>query len=205
MSPLLILYGTSDGHTAKIARFLASELGWYGVKVDVADARVSNPSPADYAGVLVAASLHAGRYQRAVVRWVRAHAEALRGKPAVFVSVCLEMLHKDLMVHRELGGIVNRFEARTGWKPTRVKWVAGAVPYTRYGWLKRTLMRRRMKKAGGSTDVSRDHDYTDWADLREFAGTFHVLCGGKPAPVEATGMASCGSGACCCATEEITA
>ena len=205
MSRLLILYGTSDGHTAKIARFLASELGWYGANVDVVDARVSNPSPAEYVGVLVAASLHGGRYQRAVVRWVRTHAEVLRGKPSAFLSVCLEVLQKDLGVQRELGGVVNGFEAQTGWKPARVKIVAGAVPYTRYGWLKRLVMRRKMKQAGGETDVTRDHEYTDWADLREFAGTFHELCGGKPAPVEATGKASCGSGACCCATEEITA
>jgi len=199
MSRLLILYGTSDGHTAKIARFLASELGWYGVKVDVVDARVSNPSPADYAGVLVAASLHAGRYQRSVVRWVRNHAEALRGKPSAFLSVCLEVMQKDLGVQRELGGIINRFETQTGWKPTRVKIVAGALPYTRYGWLKRLVMRRKMKQAGGETDVTRDHEYTDWADLLAFAGTFHELCGGRPAPVEPAGKAC----SCSCSCAEI--
>jgi menaquinone-dependent protoporphyrinogen oxidase len=189
MSRLLILYGTTDGHTARVARLLAGELRWYGATVDVLDARTSNPQPSDYAGVLIAASVHRGGYQRAVVRWVRAHAEALRGKPSAFLSVCLAVLQKDLKVQRELGGIINRFEARTGWKPSRVKIVAGALPYTRYGWLKRAWMRRIMKQAGGSTDVTRDHEYTDWADLLEFAGTFHALCGGQPAPVEPAGKA----------------
>ncbi|HEV8453939.1 MAG TPA: flavodoxin domain-containing protein [Gemmatimonadales bacterium] len=205
MSRLLILYGTTDGHTEKIARFLASELRSDGATVDVLDARTSNPQPGDYAGVLVAASIHAWGYQRAVVRWVRAHADALRGKPSAFLSVCLAVLQKDLKVQRELGGIINRFEARTGWKPTRVKIVAGALPYTRYGWLKRAVMRRIVKKAGGSTDVSRDHEYTDWSDLLGFAGTFHVLCEGRPAPLEtATGASGC-SGACCCSGVEISA
>lgn len=197
MTRLLLVYGTTDGHTAKVARFLASELRSYGATVDVLDARTSNPQPGDYAGVLVAASIHAGGYQRAVVRWVRAHTDALRGKPSAFVSVCLAVLQKDLKVQRELGGIINRFEARTGWKPTRVKFVAGALPYTRYGWLKRAVMRRIMKKTGGSTDVSRDHEYTDWTDLLVFAGTFHVLCGGQPAPVEPAGKAC--SWSCSCA------
>jgi menaquinone-dependent protoporphyrinogen oxidase len=199
MTRLLILYGTTDGHTAKIARFLASELRSYGATVDVLDARTSNPQPADYAGVLVAASLHAGGYQRAVVRWVRAHADALRGKPSAFLSVCLAVLQKDLGVHRELGGIINRFEAQTGWKPTRVKIVAGALPYTRYGWLKRVVMRRKMKQVGGETDVSRNHEYTDWTDLLGFAGTFYVLCGGQPAPVEPAGKAC----SCSCSCAEI--
>jgi menaquinone-dependent protoporphyrinogen oxidase len=143
--------------------------------------------------------LHGGRYQRAVVRWVRTHAETLRGKPAAFLSVCLEVLQKDLGVQRELGGIINRFEAHTGWKPARVKIVAGAVPYTRYGWLKRLVMRRKMKQAGGETDVTRDHEYTDWADLRQFAGTFYELCGGRPAPVEPPGKAC----SCSCSCAEI--
>ncbi len=205
MNKVLILYGTTDGHTAKVARFLASELGSYGAIVDALDARTSNPSPIDYAGVLVAASLHAGGYQRAVVRWVRAHAEALRGKPSAFLSVCLAVLQKDLQVHRELGGILNRFEAQTGWKPTRVKIVAGALPYTRYGWLKRVVMRRKMKQAGGETDVARDHEYTDWADLLALAGTFHELCGGQKAPIETVAEASGCSGACCCSGVEISA
>jgi len=195
MSRLLILYGTRDGHTAKVACFLAGELRSYGAIVDVLDARTSNPPPGDYAGVMVAASVHSGGYQRAVVRWARTHAEALRGKPSAFLSVCLAVLQKDLKVQRELGGIINRFEARTGWKPTRVKIVAGALPYTRYGWLKRAVMHRVMKKTGGSTDVSRDHEYTDWADLLEFAGTFYALCGGRPAPVES----ACNACSCSCA------
>jgi hypothetical protein len=50
-----------------------------------------------------------------------------------------------------------------------VKEVAGALKYTRYGWLKRRVMRYIAGKAGGSTDTSRDHEYTDWEDLRVFA------------------------------------
>ena len=33
-------------------------------------------------------------------------------------------------------------------------------------------MKRIVAKAGGATDVSRDYDYTDWADLRVFAEDF---------------------------------
>lgn len=53
-----------------------------------------------------------------------------------------------------------------------MKPVAGAVPYTRYGWLKRRIMRRLMARANGDTDTTRDYEYTDWEDLNSFARGF---------------------------------
>ena len=176
MPRLLVVYGTTDGHTAKVARFLADELYHYGALVDVVEAGTADPDPGEYAGVIVAASIHLGKFQRAVGDWTRGRAAALRGKPTAFLAVCLGVLQRDLEVQRELVALTNRFEAKTGWKASRVKLVAGAMPYTRYGWLKRRVMRRMARKAGGSIDTSRDHEYTDWADLREFAEAFCAMC-----------------------------
>lgn len=176
MTRLLILYGTTDGQTAKIADYMAGELRSKGAAVAVVRAGTADPDPCDYDGVLVAASIHAGGYQRAVVRWARRHAEALRVVPAAFVSVCLGVLQKDLAVQHELGAIINRFERRTGWKPLQIRMVAGALRYTRYNLLKRMLMRQIVRKAGGDTDTRRDYEYTDWAELGAFANAFHAMC-----------------------------
>lgn len=192
MPRILILFGTTDGHTAKLARFLGNELRRNGADVDVVRAGEADPDPRHYDGVLVAASVHAGGYQKPVVRWVRSHSDALRGKPAGFLSVCLGVLQRDFKVHRELGAILNRFEARTGWKPPQVKMVAGALPYSRYGWLKRQVMKRIVRKAGGDTDVSRDYEYTDWGDLARFAEAFLSRW-----PAEVEPEVSCGPSCCC--------
>jgi menaquinone-dependent protoporphyrinogen oxidase len=173
MPRLLILYGTTDGHTAKIADFLAGALRSLGGFVDVVDAGAASPDPRGYDGVIVAASLHARGYQRSVSRWVGAHHPALRERPSIFVSVCLSVLQKEPEVQRDLAAIVRHFEAATGWHPRQVKHVAGALLYTRYGWLKRIVMRRISRKAGGETDVSRDFEYTDWTDLRAFAADLY--------------------------------
>jgi menaquinone-dependent protoporphyrinogen oxidase len=180
MSRLLILYGTTDGHTARIADFLAGELRSLGAFVDVIEARTASPDPREYDGVIVAASLHARGYQRPVVRWARAHAADLRKMPSVFLSVCLSVLQKEPEVRRDLAAIVKNIEDRTGWRPLPVKHVAGALLYTRYGWLKRMVMRSISRRAGGETDVSRDYEYTDWADLRGFAAAFSTRCGIPP-------------------------
>jgi menaquinone-dependent protoporphyrinogen oxidase len=174
MSRILILYGTTDGHTAKVAARLADDFRAEGCDVTVAHAdRVSTDAwPERYDGVVVAASIHIGSYQRPVRRWVQAHADQLSRMPSAFLSVCLGVLEKRPEVHQELQEIILRFLRRTGWRPTVVKSVAGAVRYTRYGWLKKRMMRRMVAKASGDTDTTRDYEYTDWNDLRAFAEEF---------------------------------
>src|SRR5204862_8025935 len=64
------------------------------------------------------------------------------------------------------------FFRQPGSLPTLTKPLAGALRYTQYPWLKRWIMKRIVAKAGGDTDTTRDHEYTDWNELRAFAGEF---------------------------------
>jgi menaquinone-dependent protoporphyrinogen oxidase len=172
MSRILVLYGTTDGHTTKVAHALADTLEMQGAAVDVIDAGGADPDPAPYDGVVVAASVHVGGYQQAVRRWLRGHAPVLRGKPTAFVSVCLAVLQREPRVQQELAAIITRFLTATGWTPTMTKTVAGALLYTKYNWIKRWVMKRIVRKVGGDTDTGRDYEYTDWSDLRAFAEQF---------------------------------
>ena len=97
--------------------------------------------------------------------------------PTAFISVCLGVLQPDLAVQRDVKANIDRFLTSTRWRPLVIKSVAGAVLYTRYGWLKRRLMRRIAGKAGGGTDISRDYDYTDWADLATVCGAVRRVRG----------------------------
>jgi menaquinone-dependent protoporphyrinogen oxidase len=171
----LVIYGTTDGQTAKIAHALADTLRSLGSVADVIDAKVSPPPPESYRAIVVAASVHASGYQSAVLRWVQRHRELLSRKPSVFVSVCLGVLQKDPAVHRHLQRIMDQFFEKADWKPSVTKVVAGALPYTKYNFLKRWVMRRIVRKAGGDTDTSRDYEYTDWNDLSAFARTIQSL------------------------------
>lgn len=173
-SRMLVLYGTTDGQTRKIARRLGETLRESGAEVDVADAadRMPAPDPDAYDAVVVAASVHAGGYQRPVRRWVRAHAAALGRRPTAFVSVCLGVLEHKPAVDDELKRIRERFFTATGWHPATVKVVAGALPYTRYSWLKKRIMLRIVAKTTGDLDTRRDYEYTDWKDLEAFGRSF---------------------------------
>ena len=135
-----------------------------------------------YDAVIVAASVHTGAYQPEVRQWVHEHSPALADMPTAFISVCLGVLQPDPAVQKEVKATIDRFLTSTGWRPTAIKSVAGAVLYTRYGWLKRWLMRRIVRKAGGGTDTSRDYEYTDWKDLERFAKRFAALVASRVSP-----------------------
>jgi len=165
----LVLYGTTDGQTTKVAAAIGEALSAAGMTAEVANAAgLWDPAPEEFTGVIVAASVHAGGYQRAVVRWVTSHAAALRQRPTVFVSVCLGVLEHKPEVDQHLQSIMEKFFTETGWKPTETKVVAGALKYRQYNWLKRWMMKRIVAKAHGDTDTSRDYEYTDWKDLEAF-------------------------------------
>jgi menaquinone-dependent protoporphyrinogen oxidase len=188
MQHILIVYGTTDGHTRKIAQVLAEDLRANLCSVDTLDAAgpLWHLSAEGYDGVIVAASVHIGDYQRAVARWVRAHAPMLNTMPTAFLSVCLAVVERRIESRQEILRIMKRFLARCGWKPTITKMVAGALPYTRYGWLKRQMMKRIVAKGGGDTDTTRDYEYTDWIDLRNFAQDFAALAAEQPVEVGGT-------------------
>ena len=172
MFSILVVYGTTHGHTAKVAGAVAKTLEASGASCDVIAAAEAMRSPADYDGVVVAASVHAGKYQRAVTHWVRAHRAVLDTRPTAFISVCLGVLQTDPKVERELNGILDRFFSETGWRPHVTTIVAGALAYTKYNWFIRWTMKRIAAKAGGDTDTSRDYEYTDWGSLSTFAVEF---------------------------------
>jgi menaquinone-dependent protoporphyrinogen oxidase len=183
MARILVLYGTTEGHTVRVAESIRDTLCAQGDQVDVIEACRLGPNPADYAGIVVAASVHGGRYQRHIRSWVRKNVYILGGKPTAFVSVSLGVLQQEPAVQREVQAIVNGFLLSTGWRPTIAKNVAGALIYRKYGWFKRRVMRRIAAKAGGDTDISRNWEYTDWSDLRVFAEQFALLVHGGCAPI----------------------
>ena len=172
LAPVLVVYGTTNGQAGKIARFIGDTIRATGLEAQVVDAAGGDPDPAVYSAIIVVASIHAGGYQRAVQRWVARRVATLAAAPTAFVSVCLGVLQHDAQVERDLTSILQRFQSATGWAPDVSKLVAGALSYTQYGWVTRLVMRRIARKAGGSTDTSRDHEYTDWNDLRAFVEMF---------------------------------
>jgi menaquinone-dependent protoporphyrinogen oxidase len=174
MANVLIVFATKEGQSGKIARYLAAAFKACGHVVELHDAE-HDRNLLDFGrprAVIVCAPIHAEGYPRAIVRFVREHKDFLESVPSAFLSVGLAVLSKKHDGRAQTLAVVEKFVQRTGWRPQRVELVAGALPYTRYNFLIRFIMRRIVSMEGGDTDTSRDYEYTDWSALDRFAHEF---------------------------------
>jgi hypothetical protein len=78
--------------------------------------------------------------------------------------------------------LMDRFFASTRWHPDLAVPVAGALQYSKYPPVLRLLMQQIARAQGGDVDTSRDHEYTDWAELDRFAERFGEKLAGVPWP-----------------------
>ena len=109
------------------------------------EARRGSLRPPDYDGVIAAASVHAGRYQAAILDWVKHHATGLNGMPTAFVSVCLAAADDTDEARAATRDYIDDMQDDTGWTPTRSITVAGALQYREYDFVTRLVMRVLMR------------------------------------------------------------
>lgn len=158
-SAVLVLFATSEGHTARVAERIAAHLRARGHRVDVAPA-ATPAGISGYAGVIVGASVHYGHHPAWLARLLRR--QDLCGVRTAFFSVSLGAKAE----------YAARFLRRARWQPDRVAVFSGALLYSKYGPLKRRVVRAFAALAGHDTDTTRDHEYTDWKTVERFAGEF---------------------------------
>lgn len=179
MKPVAVFYATREGQTQRIAGHVAERLLSSGIETDLRNL-LAGADPGDlcrYSGIILAASVHGGRHEREMVRFVKMHREQLEAMPASFLSVTLsqagaqrkdEPAEKHRQFTVDVEKMIEHFCHETGWHPRRVLPVAGALTYTRYNFFLRFIMKRIAARAGAGTDSSRDYEYTDWATLDRF-------------------------------------
>jgi menaquinone-dependent protoporphyrinogen oxidase len=194
MKPFVVLYTTREGQTRRIAEHVAATLRARGKTTDVVDVR-NLPDWFDlsrFGGAVVAASVHAGKHEQEMVGFVKREREALEKLPAAFLSVSLaEAASEDASAAPtlrrkaadEARATVAAFLDETGWHPSRVKAVAGAVLYTQYNLVVRLVMKLISKRSTGAPpphDPAHDYEYTDWAALDVFVDEVLAVAEGTP-------------------------
>lgn len=177
MSHILIVYGTQEGQTAKIASAMQLEIERAGHRCDVYN--LQDEPVIDltiYDGVIAGASVHFSKLPRTFRKWMFCYSKILARKPIGFFSVCLGILEtNDPLTVQEEQRISSEFLSSVGLKPMINTIFAGALTYSQYGWFKRLLMKRIAARAGGSADTTQDHEYTNWEDVAKFANRFVCL------------------------------
>lgn len=190
---VLIIFGTTEGHTRELCQFAAGCLREQGheATVEEAPAEGSGVLVDAYDAVILAASLHVGRFQGNLLRFAQAFRATLNAKPSAFISVSLSAAGENPDDWEGLEQCIARFQHETGWTPKAIHHAAGAIRYSQYDFFKRLALKHIAAKRGKKTVTSRDYDLTDYDALREFvlgfveslAGVQHESLATKARPI----------------------
>ena len=168
---ILILYGTTEGQTGKIASHIADIIGSKGHEVML---QCGEQLPADFTlnsfnAAIIGGSIHMGKYQPYVIKFVRDHRDWLNSVPSAFFTVCMGVNSRHAKDRASARHYSVEFMEQSNWQPRLTETFSGAVKYTQYNFITRFIMKMISKRAGGSTDTRRDHEYTDWDEVTRFA------------------------------------
>lgn len=167
MSRILIAYGSSHGQTRKIAEVIAGDLRRTGHIVELADAMVGRPPPVqDYDVVVLGARVQFGRHAQPIVDYIAANRAELDAIPSYFFSVSMSAAGAH---GADPQGYLNALFTTARWQPREAIALGGGLPYRRYGFVLRLVMKALSARGGHPTDTSRDHDCTDWTQVHGFA------------------------------------
>lgn len=186
MQPLLVAYGTTEGHTRKVAEFIAERLRHRGHRADLIDTATpaaQQLTPA-YQGAILGGSVHQHKHQSSLVHFAKSNRAWLAAMPTAFFSVSLTAEMDDIDSRIEAQKLLNEFLDDCGLKPVATRCIAGALKYTRYDYFKRLGMRMIARQHGQSTDTTQDVEYTNWTDVEAFVDEFlkvaHIPAGVRP-------------------------
>jgi menaquinone-dependent protoporphyrinogen oxidase len=88
---VLIVYGTTEGQTRKIAEWTATHIRERGHQVELRDSAAfgSGSDLGTFNAFIIAASVHQEHHQETITNFVITHHELLNASPSAFISVSL--------------------------------------------------------------------------------------------------------------------
>jgi menaquinone-dependent protoporphyrinogen oxidase len=169
MSRILVIFGTHFGETCVIATRIAKRLREHGHEVDVLDAHLGteHAPPADYDAVILGSRVEFGRFSNEVLHYVRTYRALLDDIPTAFFSVSMAAADGPQGIGHDPSGYLAAMTDELGWQPGVSAAFAGGLPYRKYNWFLRQVMRRINRSR--TTDTSRNHVFTDNAAVDAFA------------------------------------
>ncbi len=157
---ILIVYGTTEGQTSKIARFMENLLLKDRHEVVLANASKHPPEPDGFDAILIGSSIHLNKYNTSIKRYVQDHISALSKRTTAFFSVSMAIVSDIPKKQEEVKQIAQGFLENTGWDANGIWHIAGALKFTKYDYLMKMAMRSIARKEDGHIDINTDYEYT---------------------------------------------
>lgn len=169
---VLIVYGTIEGQTGKIARFVEAEVRKAGHTARMLDAeKITAPvSFDDIDRVIIAGSVHERRHPKALEVFLTADNAALKSKPSLFLSVSLSAAFAEGL--EEAGEYLLEMEMRTGFTPDDKLLVPGAIKSKSYDYFASQVVRHVVMRGRKFDPNAEEIEFTDWDALAEKVSAF---------------------------------
>jgi len=173
MCKLLVIYDTYDGQTEKIANAMTEAARCLGHEAEAERVEfMSGHLVTSFLdAVIIGGPIHAGAHSRPLRDFIKTNETQLRMIPSAFFSVSMSAAGTEDQ-RDDANRCMNKFLESVNFEPLERIILPGALKYQRYGRFKRFLMKRIVGIAGGETDTSQDHEYTNWAEVSQYVGHF---------------------------------
>ena len=174
---LLVLYSTSEGHTAKIARKIVEVLENRNHNVTLT--ATSDPGycdPATFDAAILCAPIHMASYPSDFVQFVTDWKHSLQKVTTMLVTSSLLIAADSEEKKQEAEQYPIGLAESSGWQPDQIYNVAGSLNYPEYDLFKRWIMKLAARELDWSDDTSKEFELTDWKELKltmdDFLNTF---------------------------------
>ena len=162
---VLIVYGTTEGQTRKIADWTARRVREREHHVELRDSTAPMSLPWAFA-----ASVHQQYHQDTVTNFAIAHHKLLNAEPSAFVSVSLSAVLEG--ERPEAQKYVDQFVSVTGWHPRMSLLLGGGLRFTDYDYFQKQIVKFIVMKGAGAARDQSDREFTDWNALARFVDKF---------------------------------
>ncbi len=164
---VLIAFGTVEGQSGKIARYIKSFMTGDGEGVELFDTslRLGSVNWDDFYQVILVAPVHERKHPKDFEIFLSSHQEELRDRRVLLLSVSLSAAFPEGL--KEAQEYVDELKLRTSLEPDAVLLVPGAIRTRRYDYYETQILRHVVLKGRDfDPDVS-EFEFTDWQELTE--------------------------------------
>lgn len=170
MKKMLVLYSTVDGQTLKIIKAMQAILDseYHCEIMNIAECQHIDIKIFDK--VVIGASVRYGHLNKNLYKFIEKNHQDLSAIDNAFFCVNLTA-RKPEKNTPETNAYMQKFLAKSVWIPKQQAVFAGALLYSKYNWWQTLIIQLIMKITGGSTDKTRDIEFTDWDKVEAFANT----------------------------------
>ena len=180
---IAVFYSTRDGQSERIAQRIAARLCDSGMTTTL-HVLTRNTQPtieAQSCAIVVVLAVRYGRMLPEAVEFLTVYASREHVPPLALAVVSLVARDKSRRTP-QTNPYLRKTLARYGLRPALATAFGGRLNYPKYKFVDKQIIRLIMAMTGGVTDGHSDIEYTDWAQVDDFAAAIVALVKGRTGP-----------------------